>query len=64
MFVLHQNSPGVHVDDADGVPSTGGHQTGSLGGVIGVWLEHNLTFHFKFKTPHERILDLTSQIWV
>ena len=49
MFVLHENSPGVDVDDADGVSSTGGHQTGSLGGVIGVWLEHNLKFHFNFQ---------------
>ena len=48
MFVLHQNSPGVDVDDADGVPSTGRHQTGRLGGIIWVRLEHNLQFYFNF----------------
>ena len=49
MFVLHQNSPGVDVDDADGVPTTGRHQTGRLGGVIWIWLEHDLRWHLKFR---------------
>ena len=60
MFVLHQNGPGVDVDDADGVASTGCHQTGGLGGVIRVRLEDNLRDHFNFnKQFEERISGLS-----
>ena len=42
MFVLHEDSATVDVDDADGVTSAGGHETGGLAGVGRIWLEHHL----------------------
>ena len=42
VFVFHQHSAAVDVDDADGVTATRGHQAGGLGGVLRIRLKHNL----------------------
>ena len=42
VFVFHQHGAAVHVDDADGVTATRGHQAGGLGGVLRIRLKHNL----------------------
>ena len=42
VFVFHQHSAAVDVDDADGVAAARGHQAGGLGGVRRIGLKHNL----------------------
>ena len=55
MFVLHEDSATVDVDDADGVTSAGGHETGGLAGVGRIWLKHHLEHVISYPRVQETL---------
>ena len=68
VFVFHQHGAAVHVDDADGVAATSGHQTSGLRSVCRVRLKHNLMVTSNRDVAMMKGIKhkncLTSQIWV